>query len=156
MHHCQEGTHTCTQKKISCMVMSISVLEPCCFWYILFQQKRELLLEFDITFIQEVDIKEPSEEQIQTTKRIKYEKDILLKSKALHSSFYNNRGHIVYVYAVSLCIYCVCTWSDQVRAGWWPWRPAEKSICALLPGSHQIWHKTNDKGMWEYCCAMHT
>lgn len=81
--------------------MSISFLEPCCFWYISFQQKRELLLEFDITFIQEVDIKEPSEEQIQTTKRIKYEKDILLKSKALHSSFYKNRGHIV-------CMLWVC------------------------------------------------
>lgn len=85
----------------------------CHFWSpvaigIFFQQKRKVLLEFDIAFIQEVDIKEPSEEQIQTTKRIKYDKDILLKiwmlikSKALHSIFvYMNRGHIV-------CMQWVC------------------------------------------------
>lgn len=37
--------------------------------------KRIILLEFDILFIQEVDIKEPCEEQVQTRERIKYKKE---------------------------------------------------------------------------------
>lgn len=37
---------------------------------------QSLLLEFDFSFIQKVHIKEPSEEQIQTTERIKYKDEL--------------------------------------------------------------------------------
>lgn len=34
------------------------------------------------------------------------------------------------------------TWTDRVRAGWWPWRPAVKNTCASLLDSHQTWGNT--------------
>lgn len=67
------------------------------------------LLEFDILLIQEVDIKEPREEQVQTTDRIKHR-----KGKKVSKI---RRIAQKQMFVLRVWIGCKCTWTDQVRAG---------------------------------------
>lgn len=81
MHRCQEETRTCSKNKTmkpECLGLKCLFRSQMGRFYF---NKRAILLEFDLLLIQEVDIKEPCEEQVQTTERIKYQKDIFPKKK---------------------------------------------------------------------------